>query len=465
MFAGIWRAGAVWRASVAEERKQPKIKRKKQELEFLPAAVEILETPASPAGRAVVFLIVTLFVAAIAWGWFGKIDTEAVAQGKVIPGGRVKVIQPLEIGVVREIHVRDGQSVKAGDPLIEMDPTESDANQERLAQDLLAARLDVARLTAMIQQEQDPMAAFAPPAGVSAVMVATSQSLMEEKLHEHQAQLASIDSEIAQRKAERSMTQASIKKLAGMVPLLAERVKSLEILAEKKFGTRSAFLELKQDLVETEGDLSIERHRVKEATAGIETLERRRASVIAGFRAEANQELSEALQQVSGLAQELRKAEERNRLRQLRAPVDGVVQQLAVHTVGGVVQPAQSLMVIVPADQPLEIEANVLNKDIGFVKAGQPAEIKVESFTFTKYGLLQGEVLQVSADAIQDEEQGLVYAAKVALEEDKILVDDTWVKLSPGMSVSVEVKTGHRRAIEFFLHPFLKYQDEAMKER
>ncbi len=465
MFAGIRQAGAVWRASVAEERKQPKIKRKKQELEFLPAAVEILETPASPAGRAVVFLIVSLFIAAIAWGWFGKIDTEAVAQGKVIPGGRVKVIQPLEIGVVRAIHVRDGQSVQAGDPLIEMDPTESDANQARLAQDLLAARLDVARLTAMIQQEQDPMAVFSPPAGVSPVMVATSQSLMEEKLHEHEEQLASIDGEIAQRKAERSMTRANIKKLAGMVPLLAERVKSLEILADKKFGTRSAFLELKQDLVEAEGNLSIERHRVKEATAGIEALERRRASTIAGFRAAANQELAEALQKVSGLAQELRKAEERNRLRQLRAPVDGVVQQLAVHTVGGVVQPAQSLMVIVPADQPLEIEANVLNKDIGFVKAGQSAEIKVESFTFTKYGLLHGEVLQVSADAIQDEEQGLVYAAKVALEEDQILVDDTWVKLSPGMAVSVEVKTGQRRAIEFFLHPFLKYQDEAMKER
>ncbi|TQV78590.1 HlyD family type I secretion periplasmic adaptor subunit [Denitrobaculum tricleocarpae] len=465
MFAGIRQAGAVWRASVAEERKQPKAKLKGQELEFLPAAVEILETPASPVGRAVVFVIATLFVATIAWGWFGKIDTEAVAQGKIIPGGRVKVIQPLEIGVVRNIHVRDGQSVKAGDLLIELDPTESDANQERLAQDLVAARLDVARLTAMMQREEDPMTAFRAPRGISPVMAATSQALLEEKLHEHEAQLASIDSEISERKAERAMTQANIKKLSGMVPLLAERVAALETLAAKKFGTRSAFLQLKQDLVEAEGNLSIEKHRVTEASAGIETLQRRRASLIAGFRAEANQELAEALQRVSGLAQELRKAEERNRLRHLTAPVDGVVQQLAVHTVGGVVQPAQSLMVIVPGDQPLEIEANVLNKDIGFVEAGQSAEIKVESFTFTKYGLLHGEVMQVSADAIQDEKEGLLYTAKVAMDDDRILVGDKWVPLTPGMAVTVEVKTGHRRAIEYFLHPFLKYQDEALKER
>lgn len=465
MFAGIRQANAVWRASVAEERKQPKAKLKGQELEFLPAAVEILETPASPVGRAVVFVIATLFVATIAWGWFGKIDTEAVAQGKIIPGGRIKVIQPLEIGVVRKIHVRDGQSVKAGDPLIELDPTESDANQERLAQDLVAARLDVARLSAMMQRKEDPMTAFKAPAGISPVMAATSEALLEEKLHEHEEQLASIESEIVQRKAERSMTYANIKKLSGMVPLLAERVASLETLAAKKFGTRSAFLQLKQDLVEAEGNLSIEKHRVNESSAGIETLQRRRASVVAGFRAEANQELAEALQRVSGLEQELRKAEERSRMRHLTAPVDGVVQQLAVHTVGGVVQPAQSLMVIVPGDQPLEIEANVLNKDIGFVKKGQSAQIKVESFTFTKYGLLHGEVMQVSADAIQDEKEGLLYTARVAIDDDRILVGDKWVTLTPGMAVTVEVKTGHRRAIEYFLHPFLKYQDEALKER
>ena len=145
--------------------------------------------------------------------------------------------------------------------------------------------------------------------------------------------------------------------------------------------------------------------------------------------------------------------------------MSGTVQQLAVHTIGGVVAPAQPVLVVVPKGSPLEIEAFVLNKDVGFVEAGQPAEIKVESFPFTRYGLMHGEVVYVSADAVENEEQGLTYPARVAMHEDRILVQDRWVRLGPGMSVTVEIKTGQRRLIEFFLSPFLRYQDEAMKER
>lgn len=475
----IRESAAVWRASKAQEKTTPKVRRKRHELEFLPAAIEVTETPASPVGRAIALLIATLVVSALAWGWFGHVETVAVAQGKIIPGGRVKVIQPLEAGVIRAIHVEEGQHVAEGDLLVALDPTEAGADVERLSRDLVATRLDIARLKALTlyadaplkEGEALPEAAFDPDVllgmdlHIDPPLIEATRSLLSDRLAEHRAKLAALEGEIVQRSAEARMIGASITMLEGTVPLLAERVQARQTLAQKEYGSRMAFLEMQQELLEREGELAIERHRLAETRAEVITLKRRLAEQTATFRAAADEELIDSLQRAGGLEQELRKAEERHRQRRLVAPVDGVVQQLAIHTVGGVVSPAEKLMVVVPDGSPLEIEAQVLNKDIGFVEQGQSAEIKVESFPFTKYGLIQGSMRQVSADAVADEQQGLVYPARVSMERDKILVQDRWVQLGPGMAVTVEVKTGQRRIIEFFLSPFLEYQDEALRER
>jgi hemolysin D len=479
MLGAISESAAVWRAAKQQEQRNPRVKRRRHELEFLPAAVEVTETPASPVGRAIALLIAVLIVATLAWGWFGHVETVAVAQGKIIPGGRVKVIQPLEVGVVRAIHVEEGQHVAAGALLVELDPTEAGADVERLTRDLIATRLDIARLRALtvyavIQAEggrDTPEAAFDPEALLGTALVAepalidAARALLADRLSEHREQLAGLEGEITQRSAEARMIGASIAMLKGTVPLLAERVSARQTLAQKEYGSRMDFLELQQELVEREGELSIETHRLAEARAAVATLRSRKAELAATFRAVANEELIDSLQRAAALEQELRKAEERHRQRRLAAPVAGVVQQLAIHTVGGVVTPAENLMVVVPDGSPLEIEAMVLNKDIGFVQAGQTVEIKVESFPFTKYGLIEGSLRQVSADAVTDEQQGLIYPAHVAMQRARILVDDRWVQLAPGMAVTVEVKTGERRIVEFFLSPFLEYQDEALRER
>ena len=479
MLAAIRESAAVWRASKAEEKANPRVKRRSHELEFLPAAIEVTETPASPVGRAVALLIALLVVITLAWGWFGHIDTVAVAQGKIIPGGRVKVIQPLEAGVVRAIHVEEGRHVAAGELLVELDPTEAGADVERLRRDLFGTRLDIARLKALTlyagmpvkADEARPEESFDPDAilgfalGADEELVGATRALLADRLDEHRAKVAALDGEITQRSAEARMIGASIRMLEGTVPLLAERVQARETLAVKEYGSRMAFLEMQQELVEREGELSIEKHRLAETRAAVVTLKRRKAEQTATFRAAVQEELIDALQRAAALEQELRKAEERHRQRRLVAPVAGVVQQLAIHTIGGVVTPAEKLMAVVPEGSPLEIEAQVLNKDIGFVAAGQVAEVKVESFPFTKYGLIDGEVRQVSADAVNDEEQGLVYPSRVTMQRDKILVDDRWVQLTPGMAVTVEVKTGNRRILEYFLSPLLEYQDEALRER
>ena len=465
MFEGLKQSWSVGKAALAEERKRPKVHRNRDELDFLPAAVEVLETPASPAGRFFALFIAIMFLAAIAWGWFGEIDTVAVAQGKIIPGGRVKVIQPLEIGVVRAIHVRDGQAVRQGEPLIELDPTESGADEARLKHDLMAARLDAARLTAMAKRPAKPLSVFAPPASVAPGLLAAARALMVAEAGEHREAIAGIEAEIRQKQAERETIRAQIAAYRDTIPLVRERVEAWDYLAKKEYASRLRLTELQEQLLSRERGLVIEQKKLGEVREAVAVLKRRKAQQTAALASRVGKELSEALRDIVRLEQELTKAEERLRARVLRAPVDGVVQQLQVNTVGGVVNPAERLLVVVPDDAALEIEAKVLNKDIGFVRAEQDAEIKIESFPFTKYGLIDGTVKQVSADAVEDEQLGLVYPMRVTMKQKRILVGDKWVALAPGMSVTAEVKTGKRRAIEFFLSPLMRYQDEAMRER
>ncbi len=175
--------------------------------------------------------------------------------------------------------------------------------------------------------------------------------------------------------------------------------------------------------------------------------------------------LAEAERKAASLTQERVKADSRQRLMTLVAPVDGTVQQLAVHTVGGVVTEAQVLMVVVPTDEALEVDAFLENKDIGFVRAGQEAVVKIETFPFTRYGTVAATVAHVSDDAIADEKKGLIYSARARLARTSIRVDERMVNLSPGMAVTVEIKTGQRRVIEYFLSPLLQYQDESLRER
>lgn len=206
-------------------------------------------------------------------------------------------------------------------------------------------------------------------------------------------------------------------------------------------------------------------NRLQEIASSLDEARAQQRALTAETRRTALDSIEQAQQRLDALAQERIKAEARGRLTRLTSPVDGTVQQLAVHTEGGVVTPAQSLMVVVPADQPLEVEAFFENKDIGFLRQGQVAEVKVETFQFTKYGTLHAELASVSHDAISDERRGLIYASRVRLARTSLDVDGTEVRLSPGMAVSVEVKTGQRRVIEYFLAPLLRHTDESLRER
>jgi len=459
-------------------------RRREQEIAFLPAALEITETPPSPIGRAIGASIIAVFCFAVAWASFGSVDIVASATGKIVPGGRTKLIQPFETGVVRAIHVRDGQTVKAGDVLIELDPTMTEADNERQKSDLLAAELDVARLRAGLAE--DPLAAFRPPQSASAAEIEMHRQFLISQRAEQNAKLAEIERQQGQKEAERATTSASVAKLQATIPVLQERVDIRKNLVDKALASKVVYLSEYQELVGLQQDLLLQQSRLREADAATALLKETREKTAAEYRRSTYDALAKAEQKAASAAQEVIKAERRTKLQRLAAPVDGIVQQLAVHTVGGVVTPAQALAVVVPSESQLEIEAMLSNRDIGFVHPGQKAEIKVDTFNFTRYGLLHGEVLSVSSDAItRDRQQGtsndramgaatnssepkgqeLEYAARISLDRKAMQVDEKLVKLGPGMAVTVEIKTGSRTIISYLLSPLARYKQESLRER
>jgi len=458
----------------------------RREFAFLPAALEIVETPPSPIGRAIAATIVVLFCVAVVWSWWGTIDIVASATGKIVPSGRTKIIQPFETGVVRAIRVQDGQAVKAGDVLVELDPTVNAAERDHLQNDLLAEQLNVARMRAALGAGDDHAADFVAPSGADPILVSTQRQLLLNQVTEHRAKIAALARQQAQKEAEQATTGAAIHKLEAMIPVVQQRVDIRKALMERELSSKITYYEILQLLVEQQEELRVQNSHLREAEAAVAAIRETRGQAVAEYRRSLSDELTKAEQKVSGLIQDLIKAERKTTLQRLAAPVDGVVQQLAIHTVGGVVTPAQALLVIVPSDSRLEIEAMVSNRDIGFVHAGQQAEIKIDTFNFTRYGLLHGDVLNVSQDAIirdqpqdrtgnrrlgaqndssEPKGQELNYSARISLDRTKMQVDDRMVDLSPGMAVTVEIKTGARTILSYLLSPLLRYQQEVLHER
>src|SRR6202142_278052 len=458
--------------------------RDREELAFLPAALEIVETPPSPIGRAIGATLIGLFVLALAWASLSHVDIVATAPGKIIPTGHSKLIQPFETGVVHAILVTNGQTVNAGDVLIELDSTINEGETNHLRSDMQSAQLDIARLRAAIVDTDDPLGAFHPPEGANPALVAIQRQFLLAQVSEHRAKIAALDGQRAQKEAELGTIAATVAKLEAVIPTIEERVNIRKALSE--YSNRLQYYEVLQQLTESQQERLVQKSHLKEARAAVAAIIETRGQTKAEYRRTLFGEMTEAERKAAGLAADLSKAEQRTKLQQLTAPVSGIVQQLAVHTVGGVVTPAQTLLVIVPSDSHLEIEAMVTNHDVGFVHAGDEVEIKVDTFDFTRYGLLHGRVLSISSDAIvrdaagdksNDKQPGsstatsepkgqeLTYAARISVDRTQMRVEDKMVNLSPGMAVTAEIKTGSRRIISYLLSPVMKYKQESLRER
>ncbi len=436
------------------------------EAEFHASALSLQRSPPSPAPRIAAWLLIGFAILALAWALVGQVDIVATAQGKIAPSGRSKPIQSMETASVAAIHVRDGDTVRAGQLLLQLDATGPTADVDRLRNEWLAAQLQALRARSMLaalESGQPPV--LVPEANIPPLRLREATLQAEAQFIEYRTTLDRLDADIERRKAELRSVGTLVAKLEQTLPIVRSRAQDYRDLNERNFVSRHAWLEKEQLRLEQEGELAAQVSRLAEIRAALRESEEQRRTLVAGARRQALDAAADGQQKAESLWQELLKAEARRRLMDIAAPIDGTVQQLAVNTVGAVVTPAQALLLLVPSGQPLEVDAVLENKDIGFVRAGQPVEVKIETFPYTRYGTIRGTVEQVSRDAINDDKGGLSYLAKIRLEHSSIRVNDGTVALHPGMAVVAEVKTGQRRVIEYFLSPLVEHATESLRER
>lgn len=442
--------GAAWAART--ELAGPR--RLADEAAFLPAALSLQETPVHPAPRRALWAIMVLFALALAWSWFGKLDIVAVAPGRIIVSDRTKIIQPLEAGVIKAIHVKDGDVVAAGQLLIELDPTMAEADSRSVEEQSRATAAEVARSRALL-------------AGVQTGTLTTNQSDPQQQAEwaDIQARLARFAAEEVRRQAEAITVQEVIAKLQATLPLARQREADFKALTDQGFVSGHAGQDRMRERVELERDLATQLARSVEAKAALAESRLGRQAFLAETQRSLNERLAKATLDLAQLGQQQAKTLNKQQLMRLTAPVAGTVQQLAVHTSGGVVTPAQALLVIVPSDAEVTAEVMLENKDIGFVREGQDVQVKVDTFSFTRYGLVPAVVTRVTPDAVNDEKRGAVFPAILGLQRDVMDIDGRPVRLAPGMSVSAEIKLGRRRLLEFLLSPLQRHAEESLKER
>jgi hemolysin D len=454
----------VFKESLKLERLRERDAVAREQTDFLPAVMEVLETPPNPLGRTILWCLLAFVAIAIVWASVGHIDVVATAQGKIIPRGRIKIIQAADIGVVREIRVIDGQFVKAGEPLIILDGTLTEADSAQAHESSFVAQIDRARALALVDAAAGKAAVFRAPEGTSAEIAAVQRSLVAARVAEHRTAVSALQEERAQREADLAMVTAEVAKIEEQLPLAEDQLTSLEKLNKDGLVPRLKVMEVKERVVGLRQDLVIRREEVSKNRAALAGVRSQIGKLESEFRAQALDALSEAEANHRLRAEEVRKAEDKAALTVLTSPIDGVVTQLAVHTLGGVVKPADALLAIVPKGEELIVEAMVLNKDIGFVREGQPAEVKLEAFPFTRYGVINGTVERISRDSVEHKELGLVFPCLVSLKATHIDVG-TPIALEPGFAASAEIKTGQRRIIEFLLSPLSRRLQEAGRER
>ncbi|WP_422397277.1 HlyD family type I secretion periplasmic adaptor subunit [Sphingopyxis kveilinensis] len=479
-FPNVARHMAILRESWRRQNDADRQARPRSDHEFLPAALEIMVKPPSPGLRWLMLSLCGLIVIALIWSIVGRVDVVATASGKVVPSGNVKQIQPIEIGYVRAIHVRNGQHVKAGQILVELDPTVVGAEAEQANKSLMGAEVDAARNAALLRHLEGRSPRFAVPTGTPPDIASTQAQYVRSAIAEYEGERASLMQQRAEKAAELAGVEAEIAKLKQTLPIVEQQLAARRELADKGYFSKIRLLEYEQLKIEHVQNITVQQANAARARATIASIDAQLARLRGSFGKSAATELVEN-QERAGLArEEVRKSQRRQAYLQLRAPVSGTIQQLAISTVGGVVQPAQTLMIIVPDNAAPVVEARIQNKDIGFIREGQPVRVKLEAYPFTDYGIVPGVVESISRDAVDTSEPGtaeerdrngrvvqpgLFYTTRIRLLKRTIRVAGRDQPIGPGLAVQAEIKTGDRRIIQYLLSPIAQSVDEAMRER
>jgi len=432
---------------------------------FLPAHLELVETPVHPLPMWTMRIVVALAVLVVLIALIGKLDIVAVAPGKLIPKEQVKTIQPALTGVVRRILVRDGQRVQARQLLMELDTTQAAADADKARSSRVDAALTAERSKALLTaQTKGTSPTLAKVDDASDEQQIEAQHFADGIYAEYRDKLNSSQAELMKREAELGTTRQQVAKLQATAPLARSQANDYASLAAEKYVARMDYLDKEQTALNQEHELAAQRSHAQELAAAISQQRAEIAALTSQYRRQQLDALDKASQQLAQSRNDETKADTRQKLLSLTAPVAGTVQQLKIHTLGGVATAASPVMDIVP-DDTLEVEASIENKDIGFVKVGQSAIVKVDAFPYTRYGFLYGTVETVSNDAAPDRRRGLTFPVRIRLATNRIRANGTWINLTPGMTVSAEIKTGKRSVAHYFLDPVIQTGQESLRER
>ena len=443
------------------------LKRDRLQYEFLPAAEEIVETPAAPLGALVVWLVILLLIVALAWSYFGRIDIVAVANGKISTEGSTKIIQPAISGVVTNINVHEGQHVKKGETLLALDKTTAEKDVATASQSLNTARVerDILRRLAVGSNTDDIINNAELPDETKAMLrqFASSQTALSA------ARQQAVNSTISNYQHQLQFNQQAKNQLETNAQNLKNRKAEIEKQLPNanpvdKLRLQNELSNIDQRITSADSAVLGQNQQLLQSQSALTQAQNQSQTQNAETNSAFSDQIITAEKRIIELENNLFKARQVLAQTNITAPVDGTVLSLTVKTIGGVVNAGQQLAQIVPEKAPLYVDAALDNQDVGFVKPGQRVVVKVATYPFQRYGYLEGTVENISPDAIQDDKKGLIYKAKIKLNDDKSSKQNQ-LKLLPGMSVSAEITTGQRRIIEFFLDPLMTKADESLKVR
>ena len=433
------------------------------EHDFKPILAEVQDRPPNPIGRFFLWTVMAMVLLAAGGLILIEVDVVVTARGRIVPAGDVKVLQPLETGVVSRICVREGQYVRAGEPLVEIDPAMDSADLDGKEKNLQLSRAAMARIAAVLEGRE-----FRPPQkDVPKEVLETQRKLYESQAALYRSTLSEKGGALAEAETALRTLREEVRKFEELLAVTAETERRQKTLVELGAMAENRYRDKLRERLGLEKDLEVKRGQAEEAAARVDRVMHELESFKSSFREKLLSELATNLQGKNALEAEVNSLHFRKDRRSITAPVNGYVHVVAVKTVGGVVTPAQQVVSLVPENAPLQAQVLVFNKDIGFVRPGQRCAVKVDTFDFQKYGMVEGEVATVNPYSVEDKENaGHAYPVHVSLSSEELTTRDGERHLvRPGMTVNAEINVGRRRVIEFFLFPVIKYLDEGLKVR
>jgi hemolysin D len=442
-------------------------------LDFSPPLLRLQDSPPNPVGRAVLTTLLILLAALILWSVLGKLDIVAVAEGRLVPQSYLKIVQPSESGIVKEILVKEGEEVKAGQVLMRMDTLITDADAKSFEGDYQRKRLTLRRIDAELGNRP-----FRAEAGDSPPLAREVEAQSRANRSALDAALAEERSRLVKAKYDLSSAEQVKIKLTEVLPHYRNQDQAFEKLARDGYAGTLMASDKRRERIEKEQELKTQEFLIESTRASIQQSEKKLAQIDSDYRRQLYAERNEIQGTADKLSQEIAKQTHKQELLELKASQAAIVKDLATHTAGTVVQPGTVLLTLVPKEETLRAEVWVSNEDIGFVRKGQTVKLKLAAFPFQKYGMVEGTVEHVSADSAdnntsnspgQNDKTGntppLVYKALVTLKAMHLEMDGERFPLGAGMQASVEILLGRRTVVEYLLSPVQKAFHEAGRER